>query len=203
MKKNKSIVLLKLEDVGSPLSWYQASMLSKDDIFAMVKTINRKLDMPLSQDKLSTAFSKFYPDFEKKQLEIGKMKSKNENEYNASALNEIYEIVKENSNILKAFHPLIPSISDDLDEIKKTDYSEKYDILSDKIASFAYELSILSDDIFSSINDHILMSLIVSKLKEIMKNDSIMRRKMKARVEKIEEKMQMYGKNVRINTKRW
>lgn len=194
---------LKPENVGFPLSGYQASFLSRDEIFSMIKTINNKMDKPLPLEKLNTTFSKFYPDFETRQKEIEMIKSKTENDSNSISLNDIYDIVKENRNILKEFHPLIPSISDDLNEIKKTDFSERYEKLIDKIATFSYELSTLNDEVFSSINENMVISLFVVKLKEMMKIDSILKRRIGSRVEIIESKLKISENKGKIRVKGW
>lgn len=205
MDSNLSVLYIDLnaQEVGFPLAAFQASRLVENDLFSLVSTINSKSNNKLSQEKLKIAFSKYYPDFTNniEKIEINN-KYKNSDK-NVKLIEAMYDLVKRNSIILESFNQVLPSISDDLEDIMKDDYSKKYQYISSKMFDLIMELSLLNDSFFATINENRVLNVFLAKVKEIMKSDSLFKRRVKPRINIIEEKLRITEDNGKVKIKSW
>lgn len=205
LDSNLSVLYIDLnaQEVGFPLAAFQASRLVENDLFSLVSTINSKSNNKLSQEKLKIAFSKYYPDFTNniKKIEINN-KYKNSDK-NVKLIEAMYDLVKRNSIILESFNQVLPSISDDLEDIMKDDYSKKYQYISSKMFDLIMELSLLNDSFFATINENRVLNVFLAKVKEIMKSDSLFKRRVKPRINIIEEKLRITEDNGKVKIKSW
>jgi hypothetical protein len=67
------LIDLGCSDLKPPLSHFNATLLTEDDVFKLVTTINDSTvppEKPVSKERLLVAFNKWWPDFQGKQLAI-------------------------------------------------------------------------------------------------------------------------------------
>jgi len=67
---------LKTSDITEPLSQFQWTINTEEDLFRLINTINLNAKKPLNENVLSQNYKKYYPEFEKKIKEIPPYKEK-------------------------------------------------------------------------------------------------------------------------------
>lgn len=176
-------------DVGSPLNFYQATRLNREDIYIMLSSINKAMTNPLESEKLKLIFSKCYPDFDITTKKILDIKNIDYSKKNNELIKKIQELTLENNNILRRMESIFPSIIEETDKVTKTDYQKKYDILFDKICVTCFNIKNLSEGLFNDIEENRVLVTFIDSMEELMRKDLYLKKRLYPIINSIKEKM--------------
>ena len=114
-KVNTLLIGINVSDIKGPLSTFQATRLEEDDMYKLLTTINKIQEKPLTEEKLKTAFSAFWPDFIKSANKLQQEYSKNSAEAKSTkkinieeAIEEILQLTRSQSFFLRDPTNIIP-----------------------------------------------------------------------------------------------
>ncbi|MEG3006090.1 MAG: toll/interleukin-1 receptor domain-containing protein [Oscillospiraceae bacterium] len=112
------MVNIKPSDIKGPLSRYQATKFEKDDFFQLITSINKVLESPLEHSVLQTAFNAMWTSLEKEALSTiekhipkdkdTELKDTNSNAPENEALEEILQLLRQQSSLLSNPEKLLP-----------------------------------------------------------------------------------------------
>lgn len=119
MLDSKVMVLavnINFSDIKGPLKVFQATKLTKDDIFKMLKSINNVQEKPLGEEKLKNSFEAFWPQLDDKIKEMKGELTKSVDDKKASTkpnvsniVDEILQLVRNQNAILNDPSKLLPT----------------------------------------------------------------------------------------------
>lgn len=191
-KMTAFLIDLNTSDINSPLSFYQATKVDKSSILNLLYSINDTLDKKVDKDIIKNTLDYYYSQFEKNiNTHSFAVNLKSEETY--KHIMKILENTNETLDFIKRIDAIMPSITEEIDSISKTDYQKKYDILVDELSTFIFELNQLEESIFQNVKERYLITKILTKYTEIFKKDKLIRRRCLPNFEKVQQRFNKYS----------
>lgn len=191
-KMTTLLIDLKPSDLFSPLSLFQATKLEKQSIQNMILAINETLPNKIERSRVIDSFDVFYEVFEKKIQSINLLASLSP-EISEKSLKQILLICQENNLFLRKMDGIMPSIVDEIETVKKTDFQKKYDILCDKIVVFLFKLSQIDETLYENVGNRYIFKLIIDWANELATNEKDIKKLAKNHIEAIKNKYEKYN----------
>lgn len=113
---------LKNEDLKGPLSLFESTKLEEQDFERLMKNINEIEQV--KSNVLEKSFKIFFKEFSEKISEISAMYFNDSTVSIEKEIKEILKIAKNSYSVLNRFESIIPSISEQVEDIKKTDFQK-------------------------------------------------------------------------------
>lgn len=181
---------LKNEELKGPLSLFESTKLEEKDFERLMRNINEFEQVKLNV--LEKSFKVFFKEFSEKINNISSITSNRLTVNMDKEIREILKVVKNNYSILNRFESIIPSISEQVEDIRTTDFQKKYNEMLDCIINFIFDLSIKPDDYFQNINNRHFITQILLLMGNIMKKDRFAKNRCNVLVEKVKSKMDKF-----------
>lgn len=179
------------EELKGPLSLFESTKLDENDFKRLIYNINEI--EKVKSNILERSFKTFYKDFYDRTIEISSMNVSDLTTSTDKDIKEILRMSKNTCNILNRLESIIPAISEQVDDIKITDFQKKYNEMLDCIFNFLFDLSIKPDDYFQNINTWFAVNQVLSLINSIMKKDRFAKNRCSVLVEKVKSKMNKYN----------
>ncbi len=186
---------LKNEDLKGPLSLFESTKLEEQDFERLMKNINEIEQV--KSNVLEKSFKIFFKEFSEKISEISAMYFNDSTVSIEKEIKEILKIAKNSYSVLNRFESIIPSISEQVEDIKKTDFQKKYYEMLDCLFNFMFDLAAKPDEYFLNINNRFAVTQFLSLLNNIMKKDRFAKSKLSVLLEKTMNKMDKCTNKVR------
>lgn len=186
---------LKNEELKGPLSLFESTKLEEKDFERLMKSINEIEQV--KSNVFEKSFKTFYKEFHEKIIEISSMDFNSLSVNTDKEIKEILKLAKSSYSILNRLESIIPSISEQVEDIKKTDFQKKYNEMLDCLFNFIFDLSAKPDEYFQNINNRFAVNQFLTLLNNIMKKDRFAKNRCNVLVEKVNSKMNKYTYNVR------
>lgn len=190
-KMTAMLIDIGVDEITSPLSLYQASKIEKNSLLQLILAINKTLDTKIDEERIKKSFNHFYNDFSENIAKF--VFSEGKQQMEAISFKELLKYSKDIYDIVHRIEEVMPSIIDEVDTIKKTDYQKKYDILFDKIFVFLVEIDGLDENNFKDICDRFLIKKILNFVDSCMKKDRYLKNRCNNRYMSIVDKYKKYS----------
>ena len=177
-------------DPSQPLSLYQATRLDKKSLQNMIISINETLESKIDRNRILESFEHFYDIFEGN-TDSFSFEQKNSEDY-YKILKEILQIVKSNDVLLNEIDRVLPSICEEVENIKSTDFKDKYNKICDKFFNLLYYISNLDDAVYRNVNERIVIRRVLDCFEECFKSDKRFMHLCNQRYMKVEAKYKQY-----------
>lgn len=191
-KMTAFLIDLNASDINSPLSFYQATRVDKSSILSLLYSINDTLDKKVDKDIIKNTLEYYYSKFEDN-INSHRFATNIKSEETYKHIIQILENTNETLNFIKRIDAIMPSMTEEIDLISKTDFQKKYDILVDELTTFVFELNLMDESVFENVKERYLITKILTKYTEIFKKDKFIKRRCLPNFEKIQEKFNKYS----------
>lgn len=134
---------ISISDIKGPLASFQATKLEKEDMLKLLKSINKELEHPIEEERLTRNFNAFYNDFEDKIKKIDdnktiQLKKGQEKKGINAIVEEILQLVRGISNYIEQPERLLPIEYFEYMINRKPLYNEKnLDYIMEELYNFA------------------------------------------------------------------
>lgn len=186
-KMTAFLIDLNASDINPPLSLYQATRNDKNSILNLIYSINETLEKKVDTNIIKSTFEHYYSIFEEN-INSRKFISSSREEITNKDIKSILENSNKTLEYIKRIEAVMPSLVEEIDEISKTDFQEKYENLVDKLMVFLYDLNQMNENIYENTRERFVIFKILNIYSEIFKKDKYFKKRCYPNYEKIQQK---------------